>query len=51
MPAAKNVERQIAVAIVIPMEETAFLVAMERTVCHAEIGDNPLCRLLMGIQE
>ncbi len=49
--AAEDVERQIAVAIVITMEETAFPVAVDGVVRGIEIEDDLLGRLLMGLRE
>jgi len=47
MPAAEDVERQVAVAIVIAVEEPAFLVAVDRIVGGVEIEDDlPGCRLV-----
>ncbi len=49
--AAEDVERQIAVAIVTTMEETAFPVAVDGVVRGIEIEDDLLGRLLMGLRE
>jgi hypothetical protein len=51
MPPAEDVERQIAVAIIIAMEELAFLIAMQRVVGGIEVEDDLLRSLPMGLQE
>ena len=51
MPATEHVQRQIAVAIVIAMEEPPFLMAMQRIVGGVEIEDDFLGRSLVGVQE
>ena len=45
MAAAEDVERQVAVAVVIAVEEPAFLVAVQRIVGGIEIEDDLLGRL------
>src|SRR5438552_16751014 len=49
--AAEHVERQIAVAIVVAVEEAAFLLAMERDVGVVEIEHDLLWRPLMRLEE
>ncbi len=44
LPAAKNIKRQVAVALVIAMEEAAFLIAVDRIVRGVEIEDDALGR-------
>jgi hypothetical protein len=51
MTAAEDVERQVAVAIVVAVEEAAFLVAMQRVVGGIEIEDDLFRRLLVGVEE
>src|SRR3954469_10283884 len=51
VPTAEDVERQVAVAVVIAMEEPAFLLAMQRVIGGIEI-ECDLCRSLgVGIEE
>jgi hypothetical protein len=51
MPAAEHVERQIAVAVVIAVEETPFLMPVQRVVGGVEIeGDLWRCRR-MGVEK
>ena len=40
VPAAEDVERQVAVAIIIAMEEPAFLLAVQRIVGGIQIEDD-----------
>ncbi len=51
MPPAEYVKRQVAVAIVIALEEPAFLVAVQRIVGGVEIEDDLLGRCRMRFQE
>ena len=51
VPATENVERQVAIAIVVSMEEPAFLVAVQRIVGGIEIEDDLFGRLLVGFEE
>ena len=51
MAAAEHVERQVAVAVVIAVEEPAFLMAVQRIVRGIEIEDDLLRRLPMRVQE
>ena len=51
VPAAEDVERQVAVAVVIAVEEAAFLVAMQRIVGGIEIEDDLFGGLLVGVEE
>ena len=51
MPAAEDVKRQIAVAVVVAVEEAAFLVAVQRIVGGVEIEDDLLGRPPCAVQE
>jgi len=51
MSAAEDVERQVTVAIVVAVEELAFLIPMQWIVGGIEIKDDLFRRLLMGIKE
>ena len=51
MPAAEGVERQIAVIVVVAVEEAAFLHAVERDVGVVEIDHDLARRPLMGLDE
>ena len=51
MPAAEDVERQIAVAVVVAVEEAPFLVAMQRVVGGVEIEDDLLRRACVGLDK
>ena len=51
MPAAEDIERQIAVAVVIAMEEASFLLAMQRVVGGIEVQHDLLGRAGVGLQE
>jgi hypothetical protein len=51
MPAAHHIERQIAVAIVIAVEEPPFLVAVERVVGGIDVEHDLGGRRLMRLQE
>ena len=49
--AAENVERQVAVAIVVAMEETPLLMAVDRIVRGVQVERDPRRWLGMGVQE
>ena len=49
--ATEHVQRQIAVAVIVTVEEAAFLVAGKRIVGHIEIEDDLLGRRLMRLEE
>ena len=51
MPAAEDVERQIAVAVVIAVEEAPFLMAVQRVVGGVEIEDDLLRRAAVRLQK
>ena len=51
VPAAEHVERQVAVAVVIAVEEAAFLMPVQRIVGGVEIEDDLLRRSLVRLQE
>ena len=51
MPAAEHVERQVAVAVVIAVEEPALLLPVQRIVGRVEIEDDLLRGALMRLQE
>ena len=51
MVAAEDVERQVAVAVVIAVEEPALLVAVDRVVGGVEIERDPRRGLVVGLQE
>ena len=51
VPAAEDVERQVAVAVIIAMEEPAFLVAMQRIVGGIEVEDDLFRGLRVRFQE
>ena len=51
MAAAEHVKRQVAVAVVIAVEEAAFLMAVQRVVGGVEIEDDLLRRAAMGLEE
>ncbi len=51
MPAAEHVQRQVAVAVIVAVEEAPFLVAVERIIGGVEIEDDPLRWLLVSLQE
>lgn len=51
MPAAEHVQRQIAVAVVIAVEEAPLLMPVQRVVGGAEIEDDLRRRLLVRVQE
>ena len=42
MPAAEHVKRQVAVAIIVAVEEAAFLIAVQRVVRGVEVEDDLL---------
>ena len=45
VPAAEDVERQVAVAAIVAVEEPAFLMAVQRVVGSVEVEHDPLGRL------
>ncbi len=51
MPAAENVERQIAVAVVIAVKKAPFLMPVQRVVGGIEIEDDLLWRPPMGLHK
>ena len=51
MPAAEDVERQIAVAVVVAVEEAAFLMAVQRIVGRIEIEHDLFGRFAMRIEK
>ncbi len=51
MAAAEDVERQVAVAVVIAMEEAALLASVQRVVGDVEIELQPLRRALVGVEK
>ena len=51
MVAAEDVERQVAVAVVIAMEEAALLAPVQGVVGGVEVQHQPLRRLRVGLQE
>ena len=51
MPAAEDVERQIAEAVVIAVEEPPLLMAMQRIVSGVEIERDLRRRFAMGVEE
>jgi hypothetical protein len=51
MPAAEHVERQIAVAVVVTVEEPAFLAAVERIVGGVEVENDLLGRPSVRLEE
>ena len=51
MPAAEDIQRQIAVAIIVAMEEAPFLVPMHRVVGSIEVEHDLLARRLVRLDE
>ena len=51
MPAAEHVERQVAVAIVVAVEEAAFLIAVQRVVGRVEVEDDLLGRPVVRLEQ
>jgi hypothetical protein len=51
MPAAEQIERQVAVAIVVAVKEPAFLMAVQRVVGRVEIENDRLGRACVRLQE
>ena len=49
--AAEDVERQVAVAVVIAVEEAALLASVQRVVGGVEIEHQPLRRALVGVEK
>ena len=50
-PAAEDVERQVAIAVVVAMEEPTFLLAVDRVVGGVEVEHDLLRRSLVAIEE
>ena len=51
MPAAEHVKRQVAVAIIVAVEEPAFLMAVQRIVGGVEVEDDLLGRPVVRLEE
>ena len=51
MAAAEHVKRRVAVAVVIAVEEAAFLMAVQRVIGGVEIEDDLFGRAAMGLQK
>jgi hypothetical protein len=51
VPAAEEVERQVAVAVIITMEKAAFLVAMQWIIGGVQIKNDLFRCLLVGVEE
>ena len=51
MPAAEDIERQVAVTVVVAVEEPALLVAVQRIVGGVEVENDLLGRLAIRVQE
>ena len=51
MPPAEDIERQIAVTVVITVEEPTLLMAMQRIVSGIEVENDPLERRLVRLEE
>ena len=51
MPATEDVEWQVAVAVIIAVEEAAFLVAVQRIVGGIEVEDDLFGRLLLSLED
>ncbi len=51
MTPAEHVERQVAVAIIVAVEEPALLMAVQRVVGGVEVQDDLLGRLRVGVKE
>ena len=51
MPAAEHVKRQVAVAIIVAVEEAAFLIAVQRVVRGVEVEDDLLGRPVVRLEE
>jgi hypothetical protein len=51
VPAAEDVERQIAVAIIVTVEKAAFLMPVQRIISRIQIEDDLLRRAAMGLDE
>jgi hypothetical protein len=50
VPAAEDIERQVAVAVIIAVEKPALLMTMDRVVGGVEIEDDLLRRLSTGAE-
>jgi hypothetical protein len=51
VPTAKHIQRQVAVAVIVAVEEAAFLVAMQRVIGSVEIEDDLARRSPVGVEE
>ena len=51
MPAAEDVERQIAIAVVVAVEVAALLLAVERIIGGVEVDHDADRRLAMGVEK
>ena len=51
MPAAEHVKRQVAVAIIVAVEEAAFLMAVQRVVGGVEVEDDLLGRPVVRLEQ
>ena len=51
MPAAEHVKRQVAVAIIVAVEEAAFLIAVQRVVRGVEVEDDLLGRPVVRLEQ
>ena len=51
MLAAENIQRQITIAVVVTMEEPAFLFAMQRQIGRIDIDNHLFRRLVMRFDE
>jgi hypothetical protein len=51
MPAAEHIERQIAVVVVIAVEKTAFLMAVQRVVGGVKVEGDLRRRCRMGVEK
>lgn len=51
MPGAEDVDRQVAVAVVLAVEEPAFLMTVQRVIGGVEIEHDLAWRRVVGFQE
>ena len=51
MPAAEHIQRQIAVAVVVAVEEPALLMAVQRAVGRVEVEDDLSGRPIVRLEE
>jgi hypothetical protein len=51
VPAAEHVQRQIAIAVLIAVEEAAFLIAVQRIIRGVEVEDDLLGRRRVRLEE